>query len=372
MGGVNSAWHVAAERRVYLLRQALANMIDRMNAADSMRIIAFSTGMPGNAEASSGWSADKIMLKTAVATLGGYAGDPYRTSGSASSAIALQKARDLLATAPAMAPSGQPYEQAIIMLTDSVANVFLDGTTNTARDICGNLAEQQALRTADPCQLGATKDGKLRPISAMIEVANSIKAEHPNIALYVVGLAHIDQTGLTQVASDPSLFYAASQPAQLEAVLSDIQSQSSGAICVPAGGYAWVASIDAEHLPGIPGLSDTVVGYTYIYPVNSATPLFTLPIRRDPTTDRISFRLPPPDASHPDAGIAPGTYEITAYAGYKGNDQISRLYDWLIDPNMVTGASRRIFTITPSGLGGPTVALEPLYLDLPPTAQVCP
>jgi len=188
-------------------------------------------------------------------------------------------------------------------------------------------------------------------------------------------LAYVDQTGLTQVASDPSFFYTAAQPAQLEAILNDIQSQVAGSTCIPAGGNQWVNTVDAAHLPDpstFPNLSDTVVGYTYIYQANSATPLLTLPIQRDPATDKISFLLPPPDQAHPNAGIAPGTYEMMAYVGYKGNDQISRQYDWFINQSTLTGASRITFSVTSSSLGGPIFPLDPLFLDLAPTAKVCP
>jgi hypothetical protein len=375
LGGVNSAWKNISERRMYVAKQALANLIDRMNLTDSMQIIAFSTAMAGNAEASNAWSSDKQTLINAITTLGSYQNDPYKTLGSASNVIALQKACDLLAMTPGVAPNGQPYKQVVIMLTDSVANVFLNGFTNTARDICANLSEQQALRTADPCQIGVTADGTLRPISAMIDVANSLKAEHPNVALYVLGLAHVDQTGLSQVASAPSLFYSVIQPAQIDAILNDIQSQNGSAVCTPAGGNQWVDSIDPAHLPDLsifPNLSDTVVGYTYIYQVNSVTPLVTLPIQRDPASSKISFLLPPPDQDHPNAGIAPGTYEMMAYVGYKGNDQIPRQYDYFNNPSSLNPASRIMFTITSSGLSGPIIPIDPLFLDLAPAAHVCP
>ncbi len=373
-GGENAPWRHYQERRIYIAKLANDKFIGQMNVYDAMRIVAFSSDLPGMAVASAHWSSDKQTLKRDVWTLGSYQNDPYRTAGYASIASGLQKTRDLLTTAPAVGPNGQPYKLVVILLTGSVANVFLDGTLNTARDICGALTVQQALETAS-CQIGMTAapDSQLRPISAMVDVANTMKQANPNLTTYVVGLANVDATGLGQVTSDMSHFYVATQPSLLSAVLDNIQSQVANSTCIPAGGSQWIDSVDAAHLPsGLPMPDDTVVGYTYIYQENSATPLFVLPIQRDPATDKISFLLPPPDASHPTAGIAPGTYEMMAYVGYKGDDQITRLYDWLINPNTLSGASRIRFSVTSAGLGGPIIPLDPLFLDLPPTAHVCP
>jgi hypothetical protein len=377
IGGVNSAWKNQAERRVYTAKQALVRMVNQLGADDSMRIVGFSTAVTGTAQASGAWTSDKNTLITSLLNFGAYNNDPYKTTGGASNAIAMQRARELLTAAPATAPNGQPYRQVIVMLTDSVANVFLDGTLNTARDICANLTFVEALRTADPCQIGATANGKLRPISAMVDIANSIKSDHPNIEIHVVGLAQVAATGLVNVASDPSFYYTASQPPLLGPVLDQIQARYNSAACTVAGGVQWIDTVDATHLPdpvAFPGLSNTVVGFTYIYNINSATPSFTLPIQRDQATNRISFLLPPPDTAQPDAGIAPGNYEMEAYAAYKGDDQVSRAYGYFVNQSSLTQRKRIAFAVTPSGsLGSPgqVIPLDPLFLDLSSSMNIC-
>src|SRR6185436_6367883 len=99
-------------------------------------------------------------------------------------------------------------------------------------------------------------------------------------------------------------------------------------------------------------------------------PLYTVPIQRDLSTGKISFLIPPPDANNP--GIAPGVYEVAAYAGYKGNDTISRMYDWFIDPATLEGAPRMTFALTPSDVLGQVVVLDPIFLDLRPAVRLCP
>src|SRR5258706_13622733 len=96
------------------------------------------------------------------------------------------------------APNGADYKPVVIYFTDGVANYFLDGTENTARDICASMSEAQALTTADPCQIGTTAapNSKERPISAMITVANTMKSNINGISIYAIGLAQVPQTGL--------------------------------------------------------------------------------------------------------------------------------------------------------------------------------
>src|SRR5256885_11355944 len=47
------------------------------------------------------------------------------------------------------------------------------------------------------------------------------------------------------------------------------------------------------------------------------------------------------------SGIAPGNYEMEAYIDYKGNDGITRQYDYFINPNSLNEAHRITFALTP-------------------------
>jgi hypothetical protein len=264
----------------------------------------------------------------------------------------------------------------IILLSAGVTNVFLDGTLNTARDICSNLTVWQALRTAEPCQLGTTALGKERPLTALVSVANTIKADNQPISIYVVSLAQsTPATGLPRVASDPSMYYVASQASAVGPILDDIQSQVQivGTTCTPRGGDTWVDQIDAAHTPASPPApGGGVFGYTYIYDVISGVPRFTLPILHDPSTGRLGFAIPPPDPGNPSGGIAPGTYEMEAYIDYKGNDGITRQYDYFINPNSLSEAHRITFSVTAASALGTPVQLPPIYMDLQSTVSVCP
>ncbi len=374
-GGASSPWRHYQERRGYVVKQALDRLIDQMRPLDTMRIIAYSTDVSGMAQASAGWSSDKATLKNAISTLGAYNQDPYRSAGYGSGAIALKKAHDLLATAPLTAPDGQSYKRVMILLSAGVPNVFLDGALNTARDICGNLTVWQAINTADPCQLGATAIGKLRPITAMIDQANVIKASDQLINIYVVSASRGEPgTGLPRVASDASMYYTASQPGMVGSSLDDIQSQNqvSGQVCVPSGGYTWLDRIDAAHTPASPPApGNGVFGYAYIYDVGGGIPKFTLPIQHDGSTGALGFAIPPPDSGNPSSGIAPGNYEMAAYVDYKGNDGITRQYDYFRTPSL-DEVHRITFSVTSASTIGASVPLPPIFMELPSTVSLCP
>jgi hypothetical protein len=233
------------------------------------------------------------------------------------------------------------------------------------------MSAAQALNTAVPRQVGVTSGGVERPITAMITQANNIKSANQNLSVYVIGMSNAPQNSMDRIASDPSMYFPATIPNVADIIRTQINAQVQG--CTPAGGYQWIDRVDAAHLPNtavFPDLSDTVVGYTYIYEPGGGVPLFAVPIQRDLSTDKISLLIPPPDANNP--GIAPGTYEMAAYTGYKGNDGVSRMYDWFIDPNTLTGSARVAFTITVALEPGQTLPLDPLFLDLRPTVRICP
>jgi von Willebrand factor type A domain len=374
-------WQNVQERRVYIAKNAIFNFINKMDANDTMRVITYtSTGNPprGVANSPAGWSGNKATLINTVRNAGARNGDPWATTGGTPSAQGLQEARRLLLASngfPAQAPNGQPYKPVVIFFTDGVANFFLDGRVNTARDVCNDMTISRAYTTPYPCQVGYTSNGTARPIYAMIDQANGIKSDNPALSLYVVGLGNVPETGLDRVASDSSMFFLATAPNLVDDILTKINAQVEGSTCTPTGGFQWIDSVDSAHTPSNPpfNLPSGTFGYVYIYEPNGAVPKYTLPIQNDPASGKLSFSIPPPDPANPSStGITPGTYEMEAYIGYKGGDGVSRQYDWFINQNNLTGANRITFAVTSAATLGRSVALDPIFLDLKQAARVCP
>jgi hypothetical protein len=391
LGGQNSAWKNENERRIYVAKNAIFNFINRMNQYDTMRVIAFSSGQSGNATASSAWSSDKTTLKNTVICAGAYpayssctspsiTSATYKTNGGTSGPQALDKAAKMFLASNGYTPTagnGQSFKPVVIYLTDGVANIFLDGSTNYARDICSNMSSAQAINTADPCQIGTTSSNVLRPISAMIDIANNMKASMSNLEIYAVGLAQAPSTGLPKVANDSSYYFSASQAGFVDTIMTNIQARATGATCTAGGGYSWLNTIDSAHTPASPPApGNGVFGQVYIYDVNSATPKYTLPIAHDTSVDAsglLGFSIAPPDPNNPaSTGITPGTYEMEAYIDYKGDDGVTRQYDRFINQGSLTEARRITFSVTSAGTLGSSVPIPPIFLDLASSTTVCP
>jgi hypothetical protein len=382
-GGQNSAWKNQNERRIWVAKNAIYNFINSMGANDMMRVIGFSA--PNNtatATASSNWvvaadQAAKDALVTTVKNMGMYNSDPYKTAGGTPGPLALDKASKMFLASNGYvkkAPNGADYKPVVIYLTDGVANYFLDGTANTARDICSSISAAAALNTADPCQLGTTAGGTERPITAMVTIANTMKANVNGISIYAVGLAQVPSVGLPRVANDPSMFFAANQGNYVQSILDTIQAQVTGDTCTPTGGYAWLKKIDSAHTPASPPApGGGVFGYAYVYDVGGGIAKYTLPIQHDAATGNLSFAIPPPDPNNAaSTGITPGTYEMEAYVDYKGDDGITRQYDYFIDPNSLSERHRTSFSVTSASTIGASVPLPPIFMDLQSTVSVCP
>jgi hypothetical protein len=383
LGGQNSAWKNQNERRIWVAKNAIFNFINSMGTNDMMRVIGFSAPETGaTATASASWvvasnQAAKDALITTVKDMGAYNGDPYKTAGGTPGPQGLNKAATMFKASNGYvtkAPNGADYKPVVIYFTDGVANYFLDGTENTARDICLSMSEAAALTTADPCQIGTTASGKERPISAMITVANTMKADVKGLSIYVIGLAQAPATGLPRVANTPSMFFPATSSGYVQTILNTIQAQVTTGTCTPSGGYSWLQKIDSAHTPASPPApGGGVFGYAYVYDVGGGVPKYTLPIQHDAATGNLSFAIPPPDPNIPGStGVTPGTYEMEAYVDYKGNDGITRQYDFFINPNSLNEAHRVTFSVTSASTIGSSVPLPPIFMDLQSTVSLCP
>ncbi|MEM8532301.1 MAG: hypothetical protein AAGF95_15765 [Chloroflexota bacterium] len=374
-GGPNSAWRIAEERRIYIAKQAINQLIDQLEEEDVMRIVAFTTGNDsiGDANAKAypeaGWSSDRSALEEAVLTAGdwGKGKGPYNTRGGTSSAQAVQFGRGVWDKLPETAPNGIAYKQVAIFMTDGVANVFLNGRTNMARDICGNMPSQQATTTADPCQLGVTNNGTLRPITAMIDQANQMKEEQPGIDIYTIGLAQVDPTGLAQVASQPDMHFVASEPAFVDDILMVINERSEQITCLARRG-AVTSDISGHEVERLSGFLAPKGGHGYV--TIRASEGYALhedprriPIMVDPVSSYLVYDLPA------EMGLTPGEYSLEAYVNYRGNDGIARTYRWLATEANPSGSSSLYFTIPMDAEN--VYEMEAFVLNLAPDIDVC-
>ena len=374
IGGANSAWKVIEERRIYVAKQAIITLIEQMEQDDLMRVIAFSSGHPvfGDANAraypADGWSGDQSALEEAVLAAGNWGQGFYNTTGATSSSQAFQLGRQVLDEAPEQTADGQPYEKRVIFITDGVANVFLNGQMNDARDICGDISRNEALNTAR-CHIGTTEDGTLRPITAMIDQANRMKVENPGVSIYAIALAQFDSAGLNEVVSTPRMLYRASNADVVGPIIDSINIREQ--VCVPTSGDP-VDRVREEYLvddPAAFGLPDSdTLGYVTLRDDNGdllSGEQGRLPIRHDPTTGALRFSLPA------EQGLAPGTYQLEAFVAYKGPDGADRRYDWLSNATDSTGQERLTFAVPVPTESDQVVELLLTTIDLNPEVDVC-
>ncbi|NOK63506.1 MAG: hypothetical protein GFH27_549371n5 [Chloroflexi bacterium AL-W] len=246
--------------------------------------------------------------------------------------------------------------------------MFLDGKTNTARDICSNLSVAEALRTADPCQLGVAFDGRLRPVTALINEAMQIKGNDPNLDLYVVAIGPADDTGLGQVATSGSL-YNAMNPQVLNNIFSIIAAQSGSDMC-RVSEEPFTSSITGHEAGSLPGFPAPDGGHGYVTIRDSQGNVLPgdqgrLSVINDSATGKLMYRLPV------EMGLAPEDYSFEAYIKYRGNDSIARTYRRLVSTNDPEGASLLHFSI-PSDAVGDVYAMDTVFLDIAPEDPLCP
>lgn len=366
--GPNAAWNDQTQRRIYIAKGALNQFIDNMGANDTMRIVTFSgylDGNTGNSNAikhltkawpTSGWSSDKSTLHSAVSSAGRYNNQEFVTDGYTPSAAGIASGNQVLAAAPTKAPDGQTYKRVVIFITDGVANVFRDGSMQAYDKPCGS--------EIATCNVGYTTNGVPKPITAMALEAESIRQL---ATVYVIALAGVDETGLKDVASAPNypFFSSARNGTDLQGIFDSIKTNVTEGDCVPLVG-SFQNTVPQENAATIPPpygpLAYPTVGYAYLYDQNGNTlPNTKAPITVDAASGRLSY--------HYD-NLAPGTYQMRAFVGYKGDDGASRSYSQIYDWNTNTADDVISFKLDPSSGLGTVIARPPLYLDLAGT--VCP
>jgi hypothetical protein len=378
---IAAVWQPQSERRSKGVKAALMTLVDRMASFDTMQIIGFSARGANGAgvqTATAGWlygtPVGKQTLKQALLEVGKTNADAYLTSGGTPSATALHAAHSILTSAPATSTDGRDFKHEVLFLNDGVANYFLNpsnpgtgfGWYNDAHDN-PNCATRPERDYETSCQVGLTNNNPQieRPATAMVNEADRIKQLNGgNTNVYAITLGDFDRLAVAAVASQATFPYYSevSTAAQLDAELLAINDGVNGVSCTPAGGTAWLGTIDGSHtvtdtaersqfdLPA----DTSVYGYVYLSDANGQL-LQTVPVRHD-SNGQLSYAF---------ASVVAGTYQLASYVAYKGDDQptpIARAYGWILFPNLYHETSLT-FSLAPTLQPDP-VPLNPLYLDL--------
>lgn len=367
----NGGWSPTSERRIRIAKDAIKGFIGNMAANDTMKIVTFNGSLNGgysNQRAvndltkvlpSTGWSSDQTALKNAIETISN------DTNGTTPSATGIARANQEMASAPTKDPvSGQTYKRVVIFLTDGVANVRRDGRPEVYTGNCLQGSSEIAA-----CNFGYTNTNPpvAKPVTAMGIEASSLKQL---ATIYVIAMAGVDETGLKDVASASNypFFSSAESGAELQGIFANIATNVKSGTCVPTDGIRFINKIQEENVGDVPPPSGPVsyptVGYVYLYDQNgSALPngRGKAPIQIDAETGALTYRF---------NDLPTGTYTMRAFVGYRGADDLSRIYDLIYDPNTGSSATTTSFTLQPPNGLGTVVSMPPTYLDM--QGSVCP
>ena len=366
-----NAWPDEKQRRIYFAKNAIRSFIGQMAANDTARIVSSNGGPisnPSNSRAidqltdvypSNTWSNDPIALNQAVDDAGKAYGDIYKSEGRTPSAVGLARATQVFDQAPTKDPvSGQDYKRVVIFATDGVANIRRDGSAPTYTGSCGSEVAN--------CNVGY-ENGVAKPITAMGLEADTLKQD---ATIYAIALAGVDETGLKEVASAPNapFFTTSESGGDLAGIIANIVTDVKYGDCVPDGGNTWEQTMQEGQVgsvgPPQGPLSFPTVGTVYIYDQNGnllPSGKGKAPIQVNPESGLLIYHFD---------DLTPGTYQMRAFVGYKGEDDISHIYDQIYNPNTALIDTSLTFTIDPSRSLGSVVPMDTLHLDMP--GSVCP
>lgn len=271
--------------------------------------------------------------------------------GNTNTADGLTKAVGLLSGARTVDRNGRPVKLAVLLLTDGLTNVFVDGTylgkpnSSSANYVFGHCGDS-ATDMDNPlvqatCPTSAQFPGVANlprpPIKAMVDAANDARAARPGLVFYAVVLGA--QGGLTpesmylnEVA--PDNFYMANSAADLQGLVNAIEAEL-GDPCIPVVGFPDIArgaQVTIKHQEG------EVVG---TFTTNADGSIIT--------------------------NLAEGTYTITAqHLNVLSPDGIRRNYTRMLQEGSSLPADSITVTMPSTSYTGPNVTLK---IDNPANAQ---
>jgi hypothetical protein len=308
--------------------------------------------------------------------------------GGTPTATGLRKASQYLSAAstPTKAPDGRTYKKVVLLLTDGVANYYLepDPPGNGAYTVNGvnvgwsNDAQDQpncGVRKSEDvnCQVGfasTTSNAQLpRPLTAMANQGASLQKDSN---VYVIALAGVDDTGLDQVSSQPYEPWLSHDPYgdQIAAIVRAINDNVENGPCQPAPYIGWTYWIKDQNNP------NASERQSLDPPLTTDTAEYGVVTLKDSSGNTVGERTAPVlqvavggeyRLTYTFTDVPKGTYEISARVAFKGDDGITRYYNLMRNPDLNTSASRSI-TVTGGGLNG-TQVIDPMWLEF--NGDVC-
>ncbi|MGC8950067.1 pilus assembly protein TadG-related protein [Chloroflexus sp.] len=332
------AWNPVQERRIYVAKEAIKLLIRQTNMPgnpgydptqpiDSMALVWFTHNVPSTNILP--FQSNPNTLIQAVNNAGAYQGDPYKTSGRTNGTGGLYRASQLLANAPRTTNQlGKEwiYRRAIIFVTDGVTNTFFnanDSNVNAGSSSMTTYPNGHACRKDEVledalCQtteVGGKYNGMDRPITQMVNMANTIKSNQSiQTDIYVLALSSIPATGLRDgVATTPRHFYTAetleSGPDGLnnvDRIMLAINAEIERGPCMSGSDGEWRATIPGNHFQSVGGLSYPNVGEVILQDI-STNSIYRAPIVAG-TDGRVRYTF---------EEIPRGTYRMQAYLFYR-------------------------------------------------------
>ncbi len=377
-----AAWPDSTQRRIYGAREAVRSIAATMSADDRMRIIAFSSDIRGTSADwfdASGTLPGGEAVETHIIEIGQCDG-LYRTCGQTAGPVALEQARAWISNADSQFPFEEdefgnplptkPLRPVVVYITDSVANILLDGSRSPGNPACAGF---DTIFNIAFCQIGESSEGETLPISSMQQIAQEMKDAmqargEDDFVLYVLGIGRLDLAGMDRVASGgvDTLFRARSME-EAQAMVTDIQNDIVSGACIvemqeavrrvaPANEPENRAFLVNPRPEDVARYGDDIYGYVTI--TGSTTETIALPIHHN-DADQLVVELEQANV------LAPGEYTLDAWIYYNASGEAddTRLYDRLYDRSTGSKVDSVTFTVEPGAASH--VRLPDIYLDLP-------
>ncbi|NJO07253.1 MAG: hypothetical protein HC876_18040 [Chloroflexaceae bacterium] len=371
-GGKRAPWKESGERRITWARESIIDLVYGMIPDDRIRIITFSSDLKEsmNQWVSGGADVDPAVLNQ-VRTIGqcctDLEGNPsYLTDGGTAGADGLWQAYQFLTSSDFPDTiNGKKVRPVVIYMSDGVSNqMFLSTQESDGRPECADIPRPTMRNTAF-CHLGYTNDGRELPIQSMIRVSQEMHddIDDEDFALFVLAMGKFDTRGLDQVATSPSYLFEARDVESIANLLKRIENEVK---------YPPECKENIDIFEGDSG--NLISGKVTIK--NGGTTVQVADI--DPRTGTFSFR------TADGTGLPPGTYTITAWATYRGPDNVGRTYEWFLDVPSDGGTDSetnvgtydtvrsKTFTISAGQTLGGTINIGRFVLGFAKDTKLCP